>query len=369
MRMSMREVEAAGRDVPFTMRWPVSKEALSLSLFHLTHLLQAGVGLDDALHEVQLMEQGRRMRTLWQEIAQQVSAGEALSAAISAWPAAFDPVIIALIKAGEVNGELEHACASCCEVLDWNTAARSRMLTALLYPLFAMLVLSAVLVFLFVSVVPSLEGFLSGTNSVLAWHTRGLLRLSDWLTRAYLPVTVALLLLTLLIAGLRQSSASFRLLTDRCLLRLPLVGKLLVELSLSRYAGICGRLYRSGVELNHSLLISEAVLGNTALRQSFSGLRTSLVAGSTLSEAMNRISIVPASFRRILSAGESAGALGQALSQAGDQHQRHAKLMLDRIERLAGPLTLSVVGINLLWVIISVLGPVYESAIDSVLLS
>ena len=88
-----------------------------------------------------------------------------------------------------------------------------------------------------------------------------------------------------------------------------------------------------------------------------------------MSEALKTVHRLPTSFHRLLAAGESAGALGQAFSQAGDQHQRHATLQLDRLERMAGPLTLTIVGLNLLWIIVSVLGPVYESAIDAVLLS
>lgn len=366
MRLFIHEAEsgwAIGR------LWPASKESLSLSLFHLAHLLRAGVGLDDALQEVQLLEQGRGMRRLWRDIAERVRSGESLSDAMRAWPAAFDDVLVALVKSGEVNGELEEACTACCEVLDWNTTSRARMITAMLYPCFALLVLTGVVIFLFVSVVPSLEGFLQATQAGLAWHTRGLLFVSGFLGRIYLPLLAVLVLLVLFIIALRRTLVTFRLLSDHCLLRLPLIGKLLLELSLSRYAGICGRLYRSGVELDQALCVGETVLRNTALRQCLSSVRASLVAGATLAESVSGVASLPPSFRRILAAGESAGALGQALSQAGDQHQRHAKLQLDRMERLAGPLTLSVVGMNLLWIIISVLGPVYESAIDAVLLS
>ncbi|MGQ7845373.1 type II secretion system F family protein [Granulosicoccus sp. 3-233] len=351
------------------LRLPVSPEAVALSLFHLSHLLRAGVGLNEALHEVQLLEQGRRMRSLWGGIAEGVRCGDSLSQVMAVWPGAFDESIIALIKAGEANGELEQACASCCEVLEWRVSTRSRLFTALLYPAFALLVLTAVLIFLFVSVVPSLEAFLSASQGTLAWHSRALLHVSDWLTKAWLPTSAGLVLLVLLIVALRQSLSAFRLLSDRCVLRLPVIGTLLVQLSLSRYASICGRLYRSGVELSHALQLSEGVLRNSALKQSFSRIRTALIAGSTLSESMDGSPHLPASFRRILAAGESAGALDQALSQAGDQHYRLARLQLDRLERLVGPLTLTVVGGNLLWVIISVMGPVYESAIEAVLLS
>ncbi len=369
MRMNAQGIAwASGRALPGGLL-PVSQEALALSLFHLTHLLRAGVGLSDALEEVQLLEQGRHLRAVWKNIAQAVSAGESLSQAMRVWPEVFDDVMVALVQAGEVNGELEQACAACHDMLDWKMAARGRLYSALLYPLFALLVLSAVLIFLFVSVVPSLEQFLSATHSALAWHSRALLHVSDWLTQAWLPVVAGTVLLILATLALRRSLMPCRRLSDRWVLQMPILGTLCVELSLSRYALVCGRLYRSGVDLDHSLHISEGVLRNTVLRQAFVRIRASLNAGASLSESMADATHLPASFRRILAAGESAGALGQALSQAGDQHHRRAQLQLDRVERLAGPITLTLVGANLFWVIVSVLGPVYDSAIDAVLLS
>lgn len=369
MQLSMQGAESIRVEETVGTMWPVSSEALSLSFFHLTHLTKAGVGLDDALHEVQMLEPGGRLRRLWRHVAEGVRSGESLSMSMSLCPAAFDEVIIALIRAGEINGELENACASCCEVLDWNTNARSRLVSALLYPIFALLVLTAVVIFLFVAVVPSLEGFLNATQSDMAWHTRGLLLVSDYLGRFHIPLATGMAVIIVSVLVLRRLLHSVRLATDSCLLRLPLIGKLLLEISLSRYAGICGRLYRSGIDLNQSLLISESVIGNVALKRSFRHIRSSLIAGSSLSEALKTVHRLPTSFHRLLAAGESAGALGQAFSQAGDQHQRHATLQLDRLERMAGPLTLTIVGLNLLWIIVSVLGPVYESAIDAVLLS
>lgn len=369
MSLSSHSTVNRNRAAVFLPAWPVSREALSLSMFHLTHLLRAGVGLDDALQEVQLLEQGSRLRALWFRVASRVRSGECLSEALRASPEVADDVLVAIIQAGESSGELAIACASCSELLDWNATTRSRMVTALIYPVFALLVLSAVVVFLFVSVVPSLTGFLEASRTELQWHTQALLLLSSWLGTVWLPVVAACFIAAFGICLLRRVLTSFRRSSDRFLLSLPVIGLLITELSLSRYAGICGRLYRSGVDLDQSLHISVAVLRNTALQQSFSRMQKSVVTGSSLAEAVQRVPGLPATFRRLLAAGESTGALGQALAQAADQHQRHAQHQLDRIERLAGPVTLLVVGVNLLWIIISVLGPVYESAIDAVLLS
>ncbi|ASJ76240.1 type II secretion system F family protein [Granulosicoccus antarcticus] len=346
-----------------------SQASISLSLFHLHHLLAAGVGLGEALTELSEMETNRRIRQVWLGVTSRVEAGESLSEAMASKPRIFSALVIALIRSGEINGQLAIACDNARELLEWNRATKARMATVLLYPMFALLVLLAVVAFLFISVVPSLENFLAAGNADLAWHTRGLLALSDWMGRLYVPLIVCLTSLVVCTMALRQCNANFKLFSDHCLLRLPVAGALICELSLSRYAIVCGRLYRSGIELEQSMKISEDLVVNKALGQGLIRARTLMMAGTSLGEALSGISLIPASFRRLLAAGESAGALGQAMLQAGDQRQRHAQHLVERIERLAGPVTLMVVGVNLLWIVISVLGPVYDSAINAVMQS
>lgn len=352
-----------------TERIAGSQDAVCLSLFHLHHLLAAGVGLGEALGELCALETSRRMRQVWRDVAARVEAGQSLSESMASWPRVFSALVVALIRAGEVNGQLAIACESGRELLEWNRIMRARMVTVLIYPIFATLVLMAVIAFLFISVVPSLESFLKAGEVGLAWHTRGLLMVSDWMGRLYLPLIGCLMLVFFSVITLRRCSAAFTLASDHCLLHLPVVGLLICELSLSRYSMVCGRLYRSGIELEQSLAISEALVGNTMLRQGLARARALMVAGTSLGDALSVATVIPGSFRRLLAAGESAGALGQALLQAGEQRQRHAQHLVERIERLVGPVALLVIGANLMWIVVSVLGPVYDSAINAVMQS
>jgi type IV pilus assembly protein PilC len=204
---------------------------------------------------------------------------------------------------------------------------------------------------------------------MLAWHTRGLLQVSAWMNDYLLPtIGVMAVLIPGLVLVWRFIPAA-RVAADLCLLRLPLIGPLAIGLSLSRYATVCGRLYRSGVKLDESLAISEALVSNLALRQPLAQVRRRVVAGASLGDALAMAPSIPGSFRRLIAAGESAGSLGQALQQAGQQYQQHARQLVERIESLAGPVLLVWVGANLLWIVVSVLGPVYDAAVTAVLSS
>ena len=87
-----------------------SSTTLPLSFFHLAHLLQAGVSLSDALVDVNSQEPKRRMKRIWSDICVRVEQGKTLSDALAAWPHVFDPVVVAMVQAGEASGRLAESC-------------------------------------------------------------------------------------------------------------------------------------------------------------------------------------------------------------------------------------------------------------------
>lgn len=343
--------------------------AIAASLFQLTHLLGAGVGLDEALAEVLALERHRQLRKVWLDVTSRIRNGQCLSDALQEWLGIFPPMVVALIRAGEANGELAAACDSARDLLEWQRTTRSRLVTALVYPAFAMLVLTGVVVFLFITVVPSLEQFLTGNDALLTWHTQALLCTSDWLAIYFLPLLGGCCVMLMALWWARRVSERVLLRSDRLMLSLPLVGALICELAVSRYAMVSGRLYRSGIELERALATGEALVGNRALRKMLEQARHTLVAGATLGDSFAELHVVPGTFRRLLAAGESAGAVGQALQRASEQHQHSATQLIDRSERMIGPVVLVLIGSSLLWIVLSVLGPVYDTAIAVVISS
>jgi len=352
-----------------TRRVAGSVVSLPLSLFHLAHLLQAGVSLSDALTDVISQEPTRRMSRVWSDVRTRVEQGKSLSNALSAWPRVFDPIALALVRAGEASGELAESCEAIQQLMQWHAAVKARLITVLIYPCLAMIIMLAVIGFLYVSVIPSMQIFLTSSHNGLAWHTSVLLSFSDWLVVYLAPLTSVFLVIVFLIAAMRLFLPVVRFTCDRHLLQVPVLGRLVAELSLSRYARTCSRLYGSGVSLNESLTISEGVVENVALRAELSGIRHMMLSGAGLGQSVQSAKLIPGTFKRLLAAGESSAALEQALRQASDQLQRNAQYTIDRVEKLIGPLLLLIIGVNLLWIVISVLAPVYDSAISAVMSS
>ncbi len=341
--------------------------SLVVAFFHMAYLLKAGVGIGDTLAELAATEKGRCR--FWRQISNSVNQGQSLSEAIEALPRIFNLQVVALIKAGESSGELATACHNCMNLLEWQQAVKSRLITVLIYPLFALIVLLCVVIFLLVYLVPAMSAFLVSGSSDVTWHAQLLFKLSDWLLSYSWLIPVVIAGLAFAFVACRSLSPKLRVIADFWLLKMPLVGKLIADLELSRYCNACAHLYGAGVSLSDSMRIAEGVLSNYAIRYDLAKSRKLMLSGVTLAKALEEVASLPGIFRRVIAAGESTGALKEALLQASQYQQQQSDGTLERTEKLIAPVMLLLMGAVLLWLVTSLLGPVYHSAISTVVLS
>jgi len=344
-----------------------SDEHLATAFFHLGHLLDAGIAIDDALDDVHSMETVRRMRPVWLTLANEVRAGESLSATMRRWPTVFDASLLAIVGAGETAGQLTKAMHDAESLLRWQGELRNRIAGILTYPLFAVVVLLLVLAFLFTSVVPSLADYLQASKTTLSWHTQSALILSRVLVEtswqgvliAALPVVIGIFALQIVPHGRR--------LRDAMILKIPVVGGILKSLWVSRYSHLVGQLYCSGVPLIDAMVHGERAIRNVNLSTLYSDARQSVSQGMTLLNAFDDDPQIPVVFRRMVAVGESTGKLDTALLRCSEQLKRQASYQIERVEKLTGPVMLCLVGSLLLWIVVSVLSPVYQAAIEVVM--
>ena len=113
--------------------------------------------------------------------------------------------------------------------------------------------------------------------------------------------------------------------------------------------------------------VSERVVANQALRSALMGARLRVVSGGAFSNSMSCVPYLPNIFIRMVKAGDTSGHLRESLLQASLQQQQLTDTRIDRIEKLLGPVLLVAVGLILLWIVVSLLGPIYQSAIDAVI--
>ena len=345
------------------------QSSLIAAFFHLAHLLEAGVGVDQSLKELTALESRWSLRRVWRDVESSVVDGQALSCSMERWPGVFDSTLIAIVRSGETCGRLSSACQDCQQFLEWQQNIKARITTVLLYPVFALIIVLSVLAFLMVYLVPSLEGLLLSSGYEFPWHARILLALSQWIEAYFIYAVIGISICIAILCIARSMFSGLRYSTDVLLLRIPLYGSIILNLSLSRYCETCSRLYVSGIGLADAMEKSEAFVKNCALRIQLRESRLNLIAGRPLSSALKKVPLLSNIHVQVICAGEASGKLAEALARTGCQQRRVSELRIERLEKLIGPVVLLLAGASLLWIVLSLLGPIYQNAVNSVILA
>ncbi len=343
---------------PRSANW--SKNSASLFTLNFAQLLGAGVPLLQALEELGKLESSPQVRSALQQVHAQIDRGDCLSDALADCPELFEEDYIASVRAGERSGKLSYSLEIQAKNMQWQSDLANRLKSVLAYPAFALVSLVVVLLFVLLYLIPAMQPLLSMGTETLPMHTRWLLGLSAALVHSGVWIFIVFCGLVVGLVSLCRLDTSAKRFVQAALLR-GQYGQVVTNFSLARYARSVSILYEAGIELIDAMQISQKLVKNRLLRAQLNSASQRVLNGETLGKAMQAQEQLPTLFKRMVIAGERAGVLDVALRQCADQLQSNAQHSLDRIERLIGPVLLCAMGAVLLWVAVSILGPIYAS--------
>jgi len=317
-------------------------------------LLKAGARINDALELLAQDIDVGRLRPTVAKIRAAVLAGESFAEALSAHPALFPPMYVALVRVGEASGTLDHIL----EVLGAERlraeALRRRLADALRYPAFVLCAACAVLAFFLLFVLPQFAAVLRDFNAKLDPIVVAFLGLSDFL-RGHTDA-VGIVLVVLLLAGwllLRQARVRAGLM--RAAARLPLLRSVL---SFHRTALFCrnlGVLLSSGVALTTTLRILSDMMTATGDATAWSKTIDRVRHGGKLSDALADTAALPTMAVRMLRLGEETGQLPMLAGRVAEFYEAKLQRSLDRVVGIAGPLAIVTISIVVGGLIVSVM--------------
>lgn len=327
----------------------------------LESLLRAGVPLLDALADLRDSAPSRAMRDVAMDLIDRLQTGSTLSEGLAKQPGVFDPLLVGLVHAGELTGRLPDVLAEIVSSLKWQDELHSRTRKALRYPLFVGVVIFAVIGFLMIYLVPQLSLFLTAMGRQLPLQTRVLIATSSAVMHLW-PLLLALPFAAWI--GLRTAlarSLALRRWRDERLLRLPLAGEVVRKVALARFANTFALMFGAGIPVLDALEHCQSAAGNLAIGDGLGRVRTLVAQGTPVSEAFSVLAIFPSFVVRMVKVGEMTGALDASLRNVSYFFTRDVEEQLERLQSMIEPALTLVLGAILGWVMIAVLGPVYDS--------
>jgi general secretion pathway protein F len=349
--------ESAGRRRGLRNRVPLQE--LALVTRRLATLLTSSVPVYEAVGALQDQERPGAMKSLLGRIRERLKEGTSLAQALAAEPQAFSESYVAMVGTGEASGSLDSILERLADFLESQAATRSRIVTALAYPLLMLLVGSGVMLFLLSFVVPKIVIVFEQNRAALPLITVALMAVSRFMQQwwwALLGCGCALLIAY----DRSRHRPAFRAWSDRIVLRLPLAGHLIRNLLLARFSRVLGLLLASGVPMIRSLEIAAEVVANRTFRTALEQVREELIEGGRLSASLARSALFPPLLLHMIAVGEKGGNLEQMLDRSGSAFEKEFDAAVTRSMALLEPLLVLGMGLGVGIVVIAVLLPIFQ---------
>ena len=328
--------------------------------FHLEMLERARVPILEGLSDLRDTLESPRFREVVASLIEAIEGGQPLSKAMEAHPRVFSKVFISLIRAGEATGRLSDVLKGLSESLKWEDELASQTKKLMMYPAFVGTIVLSATFFLMIYMVPQLKQFVKNMGQVLPLQTQVLFFISDLLVAYWYVVLLIPLSAAVVISILLHTNPLARVRFDGFKLKLPLLGNILRKIILSRFTNTFALLYSSGIPILDSIRTTQDVVGNAVVRQGLERVEQLIVEGQNVTAAFHSIGFFPPLVIRMLRVGESTGSLDVALLNVSYFYNRDVKESVEKVQQLIEPMLTMVLGCLLGWIMLSVLGPVYD---------
>lgn len=326
----------------------------------LSTIVNAGLPLLQGLDILSEQTEDPRFAGVIQEIAQDVEAGETFSEALRRHPRIFSDLFVSMIRAGEASGNLDGVLLQLADYMESMEELKRRIRSAMTYPVVALSMIILIAAGLIVFVVPQFAEIFSSFDAELPAPTRALIHLSNLLKSVYALGVVALAVGAVFAVRIYAQTETGRFNIDSMKLRLPVFGKLLRKVSISRFARTLSTLTRSGVAILAALEIVERTAGNEvfakAIRQAGDNVRN----GETLADPLARSEQFPAMVTRMIGVGEKTGALEQMLAKISDFYDSEVRASVDALTSMIEPLLILLMGIVVGGIVIALFMPILQ---------
>lgn len=326
----------------------------------LAALLRAGIPILQAITMLRRRATSVRLRAVLEEVETAIRGGAALSQAFAAQGATFPRIYTASILAGERSGALDEVLSRYVTYMRRSVGLRRKIRGALAYPAFLLVACLGMVIFLTTFVVPRMSDLFAGFGNDLPTVTQIVLGLSNWLTGNvfwFAPLVV----ISAVAAFIWSRTPGGSLTIDRSTLRVPLVGKLLIQMSTAQAARSLATLLAGGITLVESWEIAAESITNLELRRRSSAILPLIREGRSFTESLEAASWMPELALDMIGIGERSGSLREMLDEVATFYDAESEVRLEQLTTTLEPAILVVMGGVVVVILLAIYLPIIKS--------
>ena len=339
----------------------VKRQDLINFCFHLEQLASAGVPIVEGLVDLRDSVESLRFREVVSGLIETIEGGKNLSGALADYPEVFSKVFVSLVRLGEQTGKLSEVLKSLSESLKWEDELAAQTKKLMLYPLFVGGIVILVTFFLMIYLVPQMTGFIRNMGQEIPLQTRILMHVSAFFVDFWWAIIAAPFVAWYGVKAAARTNPAVAFAVDDLKLRIPLVGPILRKIILSRFASSFAMMYGSGITVLDTIRSSEEIVGNRPMENALRTAGQQIAEGKNLTGAFQDLALFPPLVIRMMRIGENTGRLDTALLNVSYFYNREVRESIAKVQAMIEPALTVVLGAILGWVMLSVLGPVYDA--------
>ncbi|WP_021022566.1 type II secretion system inner membrane protein GspF [Salinivibrio costicola] len=335
----------------------IRTQELSLITRQLATLIDASMPLEECLKAVAEQAEKPRTGSMMTSVRARVMEGYTLADALADYPQVFNELYRAMIAAGEKAGYLSTVLSRLADYVENRQRIQSTLLQAMLYPAILTFFSVVIVAFLLATVVPDIVGQFVQTGQALPASTQFLLNASDFITDWGIWVVSALILIGVSIRALLKDTQR-RLVWDKKILSLPVIGRVARGLNTSRFARTLAICTASAIPLLDGMKVAAQVMSNQYVRMRVLEAADKVREGASLRVALDQSRLFPPMMLHMIASGERSGDLEPMLSRAADNQDKDFEAQVNVALGIFGPLMIVLMAGLVLFIVVATLMPI-----------
>ena len=337
-----------------------SKELITMFIT-LEQLERSGISIITALKDIKDYTNNPKLKSIGQDLYESVKNGNLLSEAMEKHKKVFDEVSVSLISMGEKTGNISLALKNIVENIKWSAEIKRKTTKAIRGPIATLSLMLIIAVVMLKFVVPTVLNFLLDQDLKIPKVTQSLITTSNFIQKNFLYIIFIPIFIYITIKLLCKFNKNFAIFVDLIKLKVPIFGKIIQKIDLSRFAKFFGITFSSGIPVLDCMDITTRVVNNKAIKQELEAIKKQIAGGSSISKCLENSPFFPLIVGRMFRVGEETGNMEEALNNINYFYETEINDAVDSVIASLKPIMMFIMGGLLIWIIIGVFGPIYGS--------
>ncbi len=323
-------------------------------------LLSSGVPIVQAFDALIGQIKNKTFRKILIQMRNDIEKGASLADAMRRHPKVFSTLFINMVRAGEEGGMLDKVLQRMADYLEKMIKLKRKIIGAMIYPSLVIAIAVLVVAVIMIFVIPTFAKLFGEMGMDLPLPTKITIGLSNFMASSGIFILSGFIGLFILIKITRKTDPGL-LLTDRILLKIPILGVILQKAALSRFSRTLGTLLGSGVPILTSIEIAGRACGNKLIEMVVMEMKDEITAGKSLTETFKGKShLFPPVFTQMVNVGESTGATDDMLNKISDFYDEEVDNAVANLMSMLEPALIVFLGVTIGFIVISLYLPIFK---------